>query len=290
MASPQKEEGYTPIANELLEQVFQQSLNGTQFRIILVVFRYTYGFSRKNHELSESFISKALNVHKKQVSRELNELITKGIIRVDREATFTTPRVISINKNYVNWQLNDRQVTNKLPPIEKEDGTGSELATSTGSGLAPQDKQILKQNIKQDICDYQQIIDLFHMICVSYSKVIKLSENRKRLIKARLKTYTVDDFKKLFIMAEESKFLKGETESNRSWKANFDWFINETNMIKVLEGNYINKPLQPTQPKQNKFNSHPQRTYTAQDYEAIERAKRNNQATEHYEVGVSMDD
>lgn len=70
MANPQKENGYTPVANEILEQLYRQNLNGTQFRIIMVVWRFTYGFSRREHELSETFISKAIGTHKKQVSRE----------------------------------------------------------------------------------------------------------------------------------------------------------------------------------------------------------------------------
>jgi major membrane immunogen (membrane-anchored lipoprotein) len=75
-------------------------------------------------------------------------------------------------------------------------------------------------------------------------------------------------------MAEESKFLKGEVESKDEhiWKANFDWLINETNMVKVLEGNYKNKTSSP-KPKQpnNKFNQFPQRTYTDQDYANLEK-------------------
>lgn len=268
MANPQKEDGYTPIANELLDQVCRLKLNGTQFSIILVVWRYTYGFSRKRHELSETFISNATNIHKKQISRELNYLIKQNIIAVSKEATFTTPRIIEFNKNYNKWLLINEQVTKTLPPNESEDGTGSELVTSTGSENVTQDKQILKQILKQDT--YVEIIKLFHEICISYPKVIKISESRKRTIKARLKDYSIDDFKKLFTMAEDSKFLKGELESNRNWKANFDWLINERNMVKVLEGNYINKSQQP-KPQPNKFNQHPTRDYTPDEMKELEK-------------------
>ena len=40
-------------------------------------------------------------------------------------------------------------------------------------------------------------------------------------------------------MAEDSDFLSGR---NGKWTScNFDWLINENNMVKVLEGNYKNK-------------------------------------------------
>lgn len=92
----------------------------------------------------------------------------------------------------------------------------------------------------RDIINYQQIADLYNATCVSFPALKILSDSRKKSIKARLKTYTVDDFKKVFELAEGSDFLKGKND--RNWKANFDWLIAEKNMIKVLEGTYENKP------------------------------------------------
>lgn len=87
--------------------------------------------------------------------------------------------------------------------------------------------------------DYQQIVDLYHSICKSFPSVRSLSDARKKAIKARLKTYTIDDFKTVFENAEASSFLKG---ADGGWKASFDWLIKEANMLKVLEGNYADKP------------------------------------------------
>ena len=117
---------------------------------------------------------------------------------------------------------------------------------------------------------YQEIADLYNSICKSYPRLTKLSDARKKAIKARLKTYTIEDFKKLFIMAEESDFLKGKND--RNWSATFDWLIKDSNMAKVLDGNYKNSTTQPKkQQSTNKFNQYPQREYTADDYAEIER-------------------
>ncbi len=97
-------------------------------------------------------------------------------------------------------------------------------------------------NIKEDTkkINYKQIINSFNSICKSYPKVNKLSEARKKTIKARFNNgYDYQDFINLFEMAEQSEFLKGE--NNRSWQANFDWLIKDANMAKVLDGNYNNK-------------------------------------------------
>ena len=123
--------------------------------------------------------------------------------------------------------------------------------------------------IEKNPISYQQIIDLYNSICTSYPRVTKLSDARKKAIKARLKTYSLDDFKRLFEMAEASDFLKGKND--RNWSANFDWLIKDSNMAKVLDGNYTNSGAKPKPPKPNKFNQFPQRTYTAQDYAELER-------------------
>ena len=85
----------------------------------------------------------------------------------------------------------------------------------------------------------QQIVDLFNSICVSFPSVRSLSEARKKAVKARLNTYTLDDFRRCFELAESSSFLKGGND--RNWTATFDWLIKDANMPKVLEGNYADK-------------------------------------------------
>ena len=100
------------------------------------------------------------------------------------------------------------------------------------------DKDIDIDN-KKERTDLQSVVDLFHSICISYPRIRSLSDARKKAIKARLKSYKLDDFKTLFENAEASSFLKGSND--RNWSANFDWLITDKNMAKVLEGNYADK-------------------------------------------------
>jgi predicted phage replisome organizer len=86
--------------------------------------------------------------------------------------------------------------------------------------------------------DLQSVVDLYHNICISFPKIRSLSDARKKALKARLRSYTLEDFKTVFENAEASSFLKG-TEGG--WKASFDWLIKEANMLKVLEGKYADK-------------------------------------------------
>ena len=88
------------------------------------------------------------------------------------------------------------------------------------------------------------IRELYNFVCGSYPRLVKLSEARKKAIRARLRAgYTVDDFRRLFEMAEASDFLKGR--NRRNWSATFDWLIADANMAKVLDGNYNNASGKP---------------------------------------------
>lgn len=101
------------------------------------------------------------------------------------------------------------------------------------------DKEIdkdIERNIKTD---YQQIADMYNEICISFPRLTKLSNARKKAIGARLKEYGIDDFRNMFQLAESSNFLKGKND--RDWSATFDWLLKDSNMAKVLDGNYNNK-------------------------------------------------
>ena len=85
---------------------------------------------------------------------------------------------------------------------------------------------------------YEEIKELYNGICKSFPKVIKVSENRKKAIRARWNEYKQDItvFENLFSKAEASDFMKGKNDKN--WQPDFDWMMNQANMVKVLEGKY----------------------------------------------------
>ena len=118
----------------------------------------------------------------------------------------------------------------------------SDKSSDASSDIASleEDKEREKEREDKDVkTDIQKVVDLYHSICISYPKIRSLSDPRKKAIKARLKNYSLEDFKTVFANAEASSFLKGE---DGGWKASFDWLIKESNMLKVLEGNYADKP------------------------------------------------
>ena len=98
MANPQKENGYTTIANELLEAIYCGKFSPTEFKMLLFILRYTYGFNRKVARLSNSFISGGTKIHEVAVSRAITSLIRDNVL-IEQEKHYQTRQDIRKKKN-----------------------------------------------------------------------------------------------------------------------------------------------------------------------------------------------
>jgi predicted phage replisome organizer len=122
---------------------------------------------------------------------------------------------------------------------QKSSDTSSDIAISEEDIEEDIEKEEDKERDKREIINYQRIVDMYNEICISLPRVKSLSDARKKAIKARMRKYSEADLQQAFINAEESDFLKGS--NNRNWTADFDWIMKDTNIAKVLDGNYENR-------------------------------------------------
>lgn len=125
---------FTRITNEILEEIAKRKFNGTQYGIIISILRNTYGFQRKSHGMSLTFIAEATDTKKAQVKRELDKLIEMKVIKVYAEGTYTTSREIGFNKNFSEWQIEDSTLNRVHPKksIVPESEYGEYPNQSTG--------------------------------------------------------------------------------------------------------------------------------------------------------------
>lgn len=117
--------------------------------------------------------------------------------------------------------------------VEEKDNIDSSLRSESRENVA------VYTPPKTDRTDYQAVLDAFHELCPSLPKVLKLSDSRKKAIKARLNDFGLEEIKRAFALTEQSDFLKGTNATG--WQAGFDWLMKPANLTKVLEGNYENK-------------------------------------------------
>jgi len=104
MNSPQLEEGFTRIANGILEKLITINLSSYQTRVLLYIIRKTYGFNKKEDWISTSQIVKATGIHKAHVSRTKKELLMRKIVT-------SSGNKIAFQKNSRLWCELPNQVT-----------------------------------------------------------------------------------------------------------------------------------------------------------------------------------
>lgn len=133
MANPQIENGYTRIANELLEAICRLNISGNEMRILLYIIRRTYGFNRSYAEIPLSDISAALGMKKGNVSRGIKKLREANIVD-HRPNKGTTPQTVSINKNYDEWSVEtctDLLLSNSITVINSDNPKGYQFGNPT---------------------------------------------------------------------------------------------------------------------------------------------------------------
>lgn len=96
MASPQKENGYTTIASELLEAMCRVHLSGHEWSFLHAVLRKTYGYGKKEDWITNTQIMALTGMRKERVSEAKKSLISKKIVTENRNK-------ISIQKDYEKW-------------------------------------------------------------------------------------------------------------------------------------------------------------------------------------------
>ena len=68
------------------------------------------------------------------------------------------------------------------------------------------------------------------------AKIARITENRRRQIKARIREYQPEDWSTALAAIYNSKFLCGEND--RGWKADFDFLLQPKSFVKLIEGAY----------------------------------------------------
>ena len=172
---------------------------------------------------SRKSIGKLFSVSESKVERILKIFKSEQLIE---QQTSNRNRLITI----LNWgryqeseQPIEQQVNNKWTTSEQQVNTNKNVKN-------------VKNEKKEDI--YAQFVDGYHAICPSLSKVIKLTDTRKKAINRTIDEYGLETIKTVLTKAESSDFLTGRVGD---FKASFDWIFKPSNFIKILEGNYDNR-------------------------------------------------
>lgn len=228
---------YTRIYNKVLEELAKQKLNATQFRLILVIWRYTLGFNRKEHDLSISFLSNATGCDKRQIQRELKRLEKRKIIIQNIKSG--SYRKISFNESVNEWigETTDGESTNgKTTNGEITNATNGESTNGAIGESTTQEIQSLNTNSKKYKRRKQKVYDesspYYQMSLRLFENIRRNNPNHKepnfqkwadefRKIK-ELDNRSEQDIYRLIDWCQQHHFWKGNILSPTSLRKHFD--------------------------------------------------------------------
>ncbi len=118
------DDGYTRLANDLLDALIEADLTKHQYKVALAVIRKTYGFNKSMDWMTNEQIAEATNIPATRVSTAKNELLRMGVL-------ISRGRKTGPNKVISEWQTHIPQNRETFPE------TGKESFPKTGNTPSP---------------------------------------------------------------------------------------------------------------------------------------------------------
>lgn len=130
---------YTRIANEILEALAACELTTYEWRVLMVLFRYTYGYQRKEATLTPAQVAEQTGMSRPNVCRSWRKLQERNIVvRADN--------VFSFNKYHTQWRaLSARTMAQGVAPLSVE----TTNVVRTGNADCPPGQQTLSVQATQ---------------------------------------------------------------------------------------------------------------------------------------------
>lgn len=107
--NPQTEDGYTRLANELLEAMIKFKFSERQYKIVFCIIRKTYGFNKKQDDISLSQLSELSMLPINHVSVVINQLVKLNVLFKSKGKY---AHILSLNKSYDTWGLHNMECLN----------------------------------------------------------------------------------------------------------------------------------------------------------------------------------
>lgn len=244
------DDGFTRIANELLEAVMSADLTARQLKVILAVIRKTYGFGKKLDRITNTQIACMTGIHHTHVCTAKNEMIAMNIL-------ISNGNQIGMNKVVSDWNTDISQVSETL--AKSANKRLAEVANEHSPTQLNTKETIQKKkentplpppgvSVSRAKPEKRKAVRINYEACMqSYNELagdrlphaVELSEDRKRKLKAivtSLATPNEDGFRAYVnaFMQQARPFHFGDND--REWVATFDFLLQRKTLTKVREG------------------------------------------------------
>ena len=246
------DDGYTRIANELLEAVMAADLTARQLKVVLAVIRKTYGFGKKFDRITNTQIAAMTGIHHTHVCKAKNEMIAMNII-------VTNGMAIGVNKVISDWNFTISQHSKTLAvtaneTLAKSANTHKPTQLNTKETIQKKERKDPPKSPrgecgwqeeppvsqKKPAIDYQAVLSAYNSTRgerqpPAEAKNDKRRRGIKRLL-SELKEPTVEAVENYFSAFSRSAkpFYFGENDTG--WRASFDYLLRSDTLVKTREG------------------------------------------------------
>ncbi|HDX4060996.1 TPA: replication protein [Citrobacter freundii] len=268
------DDGYTRLANMLLEEYAGADLTKRQFKVLLAVLRLTYGWNKPMDRIANSQIAQIARLPEKRVSEARVQLVGMNLLT-------QVGRSIGPNKNTDEWLLpvgencdtenpskqgiNDEEEESlnlgdnpSIHGIHQNEGkslkTGEEESLNLGEHQRhintintntpqPPEGECVGQEekpvSKKTPIDYQAVLSAYNTILGDrLPQAEALNDKRRRAIKrllTELKEPTVEAVENYFAAFAERAPKFYFGENDRGWRASFDYLLRSDTLLKTRE-------------------------------------------------------
>ncbi|CAM7642995.1 replication protein [Escherichia coli] len=243
------DDGFTRLANMLLEEYAGADLTKRQFKVLLAVLRLTYGWNKPMDRIANSQIAQIAKLPEKRVSEARVQLVEMNLL-------VQAGRRIGPNKNTSEWSIpqnkgeslniGDKQSLKLGDSNPSNQGDTKDIIpkkeiqippTPQGEGAGQEIKPAKK---KSPTLDYQAVMSAYNSTLGDrLPQAEALSDKRRKAIKrllTELKEPTIEAVENYFsAFAKNAKpFYFGENDTG--WRASFDYLLRSETLIKTREG------------------------------------------------------
>lgn len=268
------DDGFTRLANMLLEEYAGADLTKRQFKVLLAVLRLTYGWNKPMDRIANSQIAQIARLPEKRVSEARVKLVGMNLLT-------QVGRSIGPNKNTAEWLLPAGESSDTENPSKQ--GVNDEEEESLNSGDNPSNQGIpqnegkspksgeeeslnsgehqrhintLNTNTpqppegecvgqeeksvsKKTPIDYQAVLSAYNTTLGDrLPQAEALNDKRRRAIKrllTELKEPTVEAVENYFAAFAERAPKFYFGENDRGWRASFDYLLRSDTLLKTRE-------------------------------------------------------
>lgn len=211
MARPQKEDGYTTIANEFLEALCKIRISGEAAQVLRVILRKTWGYNKKADMISGSQFMESTGLHRLAIHRARKKLLSMNLIAVSQKGN-SQVLTYSIQKDYEKWK-----------PLPKK-----RSVSQKGNGCIPKSIQTVSQkdaHKRQKKIDKRKENKRFNEIWDNYpNKDGKIDAERHFNSSVKTEKDWKDINRALRNYLSTDKVKKGYIKNGSTWFRNWrDW-------------------------------------------------------------------